>query len=437
VFTSIRWRLVGWSMLVLGLILSVVGGAVYVTLSHDLMAKTDPPLSHAAEKYVWLLQERGLDERPPWPETYIGALFVFLIGGEGEILANPQRVGLDALPLGTALGQQPFFSTITVAGQPYRLYVRPLATAPREGATALVVGQSMAASERLLQRMLLILLAGGGLGLALSLAGAWFLAGRALIPIEQAFRRQQEFVADASHELRTPLTVLRASTDLLHQHRAEPLATNGQIFDDLRHDIARLERLAADLLTLARSDLDELTLAIGHVDLASLAVDVVRRATPLAETRGVQLTTRASGEGLIVEGDPDRLQQVLLILLDNALKHTPAGGSVTVDIRQHGPEGVIEVADTGQGIPAEHLDRIFDRFYRADRARSRIDGSTGLGLAIARSLVEAHGGQLTLHSGLGSGTTAAFRLRLVGQERSIALRLGDVAASMVRRPVPH
>src|SRR5919204_4627776 len=139
---------------------------------------------------------------------------------------------------------------------------------------SLVVGQSLAGEERALGVLLLILVAVVGVGLLLSFGGAWFLAGRALVPIQRAFRRQQQFVADASHELRTPLTVLRSATDVLNRHRSEPLETNGELFDDIRQEIVRMERLASDLLTLARSDRGELELMTAPLDLAELAGDV-------------------------------------------------------------------------------------------------------------------------------------------------------------------
>jgi signal transduction histidine kinase len=135
----------------------------------------------------------------------------------------------------------------------------------------------------------------------------------------------------------------------------------------------------------------------------------------------------------IVEADPDRIRQVLLILLDNAIKHTPAGGQVTVQVRQHGADAILEVVDTGTGIPAEHLPRIFDRFYRADLARSRAEGGTGLGLAIAKALVEAHSGTLTLASTFGIGTRATIRLRLEGTTHRTG-RLGGLATRLTHSP---
>jgi len=466
VFTRIRWRLVGWNLLVLGAILALVGGVIYSTLGHALMSQVDAELARHADRAARLLREAPM--APPWlgREGYRGGLFFLVVGPRGEALANPQSIDLStwtipagvpargvrlrtrseappAEPVLVAAGvgavldelaeeELPRYATITIDDTPTRLYLRRLNEGPVPGAV-LVVGQSVAAEQEVLRSLLLVLLAGGGAGLLCSLAGAWILAGRALVPIQRAFSRQQEFVAAASHELRTPLTVLRSATDLLHRHRAEPLEANGELFDDMRQELARMERLANDLLTLARSDLGELDLAAGELDLAALAGDVVRRTAPLARERGIALTCQGGGDHLVVEGDPDLLQQVLLILLDNALKHTPRGGSVTVATRRQGMDALLEVRDTGEGIPPEHLPRVCDPFYRVDRARSRSAGGAGLGLAIARTLVDAHGGQLGLSSTVGVGTTVTIRLPLAGQAPSLANRLGQLAGPIARR----
>jgi signal transduction histidine kinase len=294
----------------------------------------------------------------------------------------------------------------------------------------LVTGQSLQAEQTALHSLVLVLVGGGGLGLLLSLAAAWFLSGRALIPIHQAFQRQQEFVADASHELRTPLTVLRSATDLLNRHRDQPIEREGELFDDVRAEIARMERLAQDLLTLARSDAGGLELMTAPLELADIATEVVRRTTLLAQNSGVRISMDAEAQPTIVEADPDRLQQVLLIVVDNAIKHTSPGGKVDVRVRRHGQHAVLEVADTGSGIAPEHLPRIFDRFYRADKARARERGGTGLGLAIAKTLIDAHGGQLHVASTLGVGTQVSVSLPLAHRPASLGDRLGELTAHL-------
>ena len=435
-FRQIRWRLVAWSFGVLVLILGLAGTALYVVLAHSLVADADRELVTRAALATERLLERPDDDYQFRREGYIGGLFYLLVAPDGTIISNPQRVSLDPPALAHYPATGPLFADIELDDGPARLYLTALPPR-RSGPVALAVGQSLVEEYDTLRQALLALLAAGGAGVLFSVLGGWFLAGRALVPIEEAFRRQQEFVADASHELRTPLTVLRSATDLLNKHRAEPLEANGELFDDVRQEIARLERQAGDLLTLARADLGELGLALGLVDVAALAGDVVRRAAPLAESRGVTLAYERDAESIEVEADPDRLQQVLLILLDNALKHTPRGGTVVVSTRRQGLDASLEIVDSGEGIDAVHLPRVFDRFYRVDRARARADGGTGLGLAIAKSLVDAHGGQLTLGNAPGAGTRATMRLRLAEQGPSLTNRLGQLAVHVVHRPPHH
>jgi two-component system sensor histidine kinase CiaH len=416
-FTRIRWRLVGWTMLILGLILLLLGTTVYVALSRSLTDEVDRNLQSSSQQALPALlstpeQQGRANSRPLGGRVgYRGGVFYLHLDSSGQVLANPQQVNITGVtwPDPTA-GGPGMLGTISLNDDPTRVLVL---RAP--DADLLIVGQSLQPEQTALHFLLLVLVAGGGFGLLMVLGGAWFLAGRALVPIQQAFQRQQEFVADASHELRTPLTVMRSATDLLNQDRSQPLERNGELFDDVRAEIARVQRLTQDLLTLARSDSGELELMTAPVELAVVVSDVVRRTTPLAQTRSVHLEAHTEPTTPLVEADPERLQQVLLILLDNAIKHTPAGGRVSVLVNHHGLlHAEIQVDDTGSGIAAEDLPRIFDRFYRADKARS--DGGTGLGLAIAKMLVEAHGGHLTLTSKPQVGTQVTISLPLAAHK---------------------
>jgi two-component system sensor histidine kinase CiaH len=425
-FAGTRWRLVGWTMAVVALILGLVGVAIYGAMSRTLIDQVDRALANQADAAMgnpgFLFGPGG------GPRGRDRGVFYLVLDADGSVVANPQNIDAsDLRPPPRAGGPpRPGFSA-NLEGVPVRLHVRPLPPNPRFRNATLVVGQTLFPEHRALGLLLIVLVGAGLLGLLLSFVGAWFLAGRALVPIQRAFQRQQEFVADASHELRTPLTVLRSATDLLHQHRDEPLAKNADLFDDVRAEIGRLQRLTQDLLTLARSDRGQLELAVAPLDLGELAGEVVRRTTPLAQERGVELMAEV-GEAPLVEVDPDRIQQVLLILLDNALKHTPTGGRVVVSLGVEDRYATLAVADTGAGIAPEHLSHVFERFYRADNARTRADGGSGLGLAIARMLVEAHGGELKLASQLGVGTTATVRLPLGAEPRSLPARLGQLAS---------
>jgi signal transduction histidine kinase len=438
-FARIRWRLVGWNTLVLGLLLVLLGGMVYVALSRSLLDEVDRTLLTESEQAIPVLFPRSAENpgvgpsgpRPTGPpgaargrEGYRGGVFYLAMLPDGTVLANPQQVNPGDLVWPQT--REPTYATIQLGdGELARAVLR---RTPDGG--LLVVGESLTPEQTALRSLIFVLVAGGGIGFLLSLAAAWFLSGRALVPIQQAFQRQQEFVADASHELRTPLTVLRSATDLLNQHREQPLESNGELFDDVRAEIARMERLAQDLLTLARSDAGGVELMTAPLELADMAAEVVRRTTPLAQSQGVRLALHLDPQPATVEADPDRLQQVLYILIDNAIKHTPSGGAIDVRVQRHGQTAQIEVADTGSGISPEHLPRIFDRFYRGDKARARAQGGTGLGLAIAKMLIEAHDGQLQLASTVGVGTQVTVTLPLVHPRGSLSGRIGELAAHL-------
>jgi len=218
---------------------------------------------------------------------------------------------------------------------------------------------------------------------------------------------RRNMMADVAHELRTPLTVIQGNLQAILDG-VYPLdeAQVASLFDETR----LLTRLVDDLRELALAEAGQLRLDHETVDLASLAQGVVGNFSPGAEAAGVKLEYAISGEGLEVTGDADRLGQVLRNLISNALRHTPAGGRVTVSVSRSGDRVHLEVADTGTGISPEDLPHVFDRFYRGDKSRSRRGGGAGLGLAIARQLVIAHGGEIDAESVLGAGTT--FRVTL-------------------------
>jgi signal transduction histidine kinase len=428
VFDRIRRNLALWNLLVLGLILFLVTGVAYVELTRSLVGQVDERLVEQSDGLAQELYHHDFRVAVPRPDLlgYRGGTFFLIMSPDGEILGNPQQVSLPSSAQSGLMSGNPTFRTMLVNGVPIRLFARGL-PGPNSTMIILIVGESIADQAEVLAVLLQVFVIGGIIGLVLSLVGAWFLAGRALVPIRRAFRRQQEFVADASHELRTPLTVLHGAVDLLYQHRAEPLEANAELVDDLRFEIARLERLTNDLLTLARSDQGDLGLALGDLDLGRFVADVARRTQSLARSRGVTLSWQIPTEPVEIEGDPDRLEQVLLILIDNAVKHSAVGTDVRITVRQVGNQAVLEVADQGEGIPPEHLPRVFERFYRADKGRSRREGSVGLGLAIARTFVEGHGGKISIASKVGVGTTVTITLPLRGQPLTLAdrLRLGQ------------
>ena len=341
----------------------------------------------------------------------LAAIFVLARDAQGTPL--PQPTGVPAAPMAPDAGavaaaraQGSDLRTISLpSGSQARLftYALPAGNSP----AVLQVGRLLDDQNRVLNQLLLALLGLGTVAAVLLGIGSWLLAGRALRPAQAAWTRQQGFVANASHELRTPLTLLRASAEVVLRGLPAADADRRELLGDVLNETDHMSRLVEDLLLLSRLDAGRLAVTPEPVILGDLLGDMERQMGRVATERGLTLSV-GSAEG-VAQADPTRLRQVLLIVLDNALRHTPAGGRVTLEAgpAHHGVQ--IRVTDTGSGIPAEHLQRVFERFYRADDARGT-GGGTGLGLAIARGLVEAQHGHIALTSQAGTGTQVAITL---------------------------
>ena len=293
------------------------------------------------------------------------------------------------------------FQTLSLEAGEVRLYSLPVSRGGQVVAVVQVARSRYFVAETV-TRLLLIVVGAGGVGLLMSAGAGFWLAGRTLRPIATALQRQRNFTADASHELRTPLAIVRGNAELLLRHPQERIAAYDDLVRDIVDESDRLSRLVSDLLTLARADSGHLQLAREPVDLSDLAAALLKDLEPFARAKGLTLQ-REIGDSVAVSGDPDRLRQLGLILLDNAVRYTEVG-AVTLRLGRDGHNAVLAVSDTGPGIAGEHLPRLFDRFYRTDAARSAESGGAGLGLAIAKWIVEAHGGRITVASTLGRGS---------------------------------
>jgi two-component system, OmpR family, sensor kinase len=361
---------------------------------------------------------------------------------------------------------EPEIVSTELASDEARAVHYPVTVTDRDGVRwyigAVIVGERLTTMHETLASLRQVLLVTSALGLALALAGGWVLAGRALRPVDRvtaaaaaiasgdgtatslssrllvpptndelsrlsatfnamldrlqaSFRAQERFVGDASHELRTPLTAIRGNVDvLLRQVRLgrrdlDPTELTPAL-DDIRRESDRMRRLLEDLLLLARADADAGkepvgTTTIHHepVRLDEIAAEAVRSAAALASGQVLELE---APRGVEVPGDPDRLHQLMMILLDNAIRHTPPGGRIRVAVVATADgQARIAVRDEGEGIASEHLPHLFERFYRADGARGRASGGTGLGLAIAQTICRAHGGEISVTSAPDQGAT--------------------------------
>ncbi|MBI3962132.1 MAG: HAMP domain-containing histidine kinase [Deinococcus sp.] len=357
-------------------------------------------------------------------------------------------IGLAPSLIAVNAGRGRFGLATDPTGSRWRLYVLPVSGSARYLVAAAPLGRIDTPVERLRQLVPLLTL----LGAIVTLVGGGLMAGSALRPVavltetagaiararsfnrrvpvgsrrdelgqlaatfnemlnslERAYQAQQRFVADASHELRAPLTAIQGNLELLRRQRATMSeAERQEALTETEREAARLARLVADLLALARADAG-VPLQRYRVELDRVLLDAFSEARQLVRGQTLELE---SFEPAQVMGDADRLKQLLLILLDNALKYTPAEGKVLLGLRRDGSTAEVIVRDTGVGIPPEDLPHVFERFYRADPARARDPGGTGLGLPIAQWIAEQHGGRITLQSQLGQGTIATVRLPL-------------------------
>jgi heavy metal sensor kinase len=491
---SIRLRLTLWQTALLALVLAAFATLVYTAVAEQETTRLDLRLRAEAgdiqEAYQKLKQDRSKETRTSAEiadamTAALGddALAATLVDADGTTIASTGNLP-PLLEIPPALAKHVAAGDdnpkqISVDGEPFRLFGEgiDLANGRADGAVFVV------ASERPMEEALAgwRWLLAGVVAVATLLAWGigWVVTSAAMRPVDrltQAARAigeageatgrlpeppqadelgrlartfnwmlgrlaetsatQRRFLADASHEMRTPLTVVQTNAQgLLRRADGDPAEREESLRAILRES-DRMARLINDLLTLARVDAGQ-RLARQTLALDELVLEVYHQERPLAE--GVRLEIGAWDRAEVV-GDADRLKQVLLNLVDNALRYTPTGGTVRIEVARNADAAVVRVRDTGPGIPDAERERIFERFYRVDQGRSRGDGGTGLGLAIAREVAEAHGGRIEVESKPGRGSTFSLILPLapevaeapVATERLPTQRSGPVASSPSR-----
>lgn len=465
---SIRTRLTLWYVGLLAVLLIVFAIALYATVSVTSYQEVDRSLVQRARdiqsSFVAISQKddiasilkRGGFLAPDADVFANSEIYVQLRRSDGVVASRSQNLGnkfLEVPPnqhLRAQMGE-PVFSDFTVDATRLRAYVAPIKTESGQVVGYIELAQSLRLVDNTLRDLATLLIIIIASGLAVAAIGGWIIAGNVLAPIdrvtmtaqkitrardlgrrievpetadevgrlamtfnemlariEELFRAQQRFVADVSHELRSPLTAVRGNLDLLKRGAAEDPAELAQMIEAMDSETARMSRLVSDLLLLERQD-SGVPIAKQPIELDTLMLEVYRQAHITA--KGITLTLGAEDQAIIV-GDRDRLKQVLLNLVDNAIKYTPQGGKVTLSLTKEDPWVKVAVQDTGIGIAQENLPNLFERFYRVDKARSRDAGGTGLGLAIAKSVVDAHNGKITVESQLGHGSTFTVWLPL-------------------------
>jgi signal transduction histidine kinase len=410
----IRRRLTMGYVGILALILILFGLIVVVSFSRQVTAQQDQLLEEKARSEVESVVDGGrYGGIKATTESDIAVVAIPPDGSTGEVLDlgdSSSSLGLPFSGLARKAVQEraPIKRTVRSPEGPVRVVSIPLF-----GSYGSVVAVVQAAQPRqvvweTVNRLVFVLLPVGLGALLLSAIGGLFMSRRAMRPVQDAFDRQRTFIADASHELKTPLTLIRANTEVLSRSLSDD--EDRELADDLIAETDRMNALLSDLLTLARLDAGKLTVKREPFDLANIIAETVERFTTRASAEGKALEVRLGDSKIPARGDAVRTEQILAALLDNALRFTPPGGLVTLEGRSRDGRAEASVTDTGPGIPAEHLPLIFDRFYRAEAARTREGGGTGLGLSIALSLASAQGGDLKAANAPNRG--ASFTLGL-------------------------
>lgn len=450
----IRIRLTLWYTFLLGAILVVFGTLLYAVLSYTLRDQVDRNLQDRAQQVGNQLsnearfKETGKVVLPDLNVFSSPAIFIQVINTEGQIVTATENVEKRRFPNNSEINAvnhqgQAVYKTVMIDNTPIRVYSAPIiAGPPSQVVGAVQVGQSMKTIETTLQMMLLFLISGIVMTLVVAALVGAFLAWTALRPIDKLtqtaarivsaqdlkqrlpvpktndeisrltstinnmlerldkfFQAQIRLSADVSHELRTPLTAIRGNVDLLRRGAANDPAELSEALSIIDGELDRMSRIVADLLLLSQADAG-LSLRLEPVELDTVVLEVYRQARVIANGIPIHL---GHEDQAIVRGDPDRLKQLLINLMTNAIKHTPYTGSITLSLYRDKEWVRVTVADTGRGIAPTALPHIFERFYQAQDSENQ--SGSGLGLSIAQWIAKAHGGQITVISELGKGST--------------------------------
>jgi len=344
-------------------------------------------------------------------ESELADIFVMPLTQQGTLIAGiSSQYTKGFIDLKAVLAAQKngydFRTVNTSAGVPVRLftYIVPAG----EKVQVLQIGRYLSEQQRVLKQLLnTMILLGGVVTIFFGLA-SWFLAGRTIKPSQLAWDKQHTFIANASHELRAPLTLIHAGVEMGLRKAENP--EQRELLSDVLSDANYMNKLIEELLLLSRLDTGALKLELQPINMPAFTAEMLRQVERLAQTQSLSLTQSVTP--IQITADPVRLKQVMLIILDNAIRNTPPDGNVEVKVFSSGNKGLIEIEDSGPGIPEEMLDKVFERFFKVDDQSSMDYRGSGLGLSIARSLVETQNGTIGIVSPAGKGTKVTLSFPL-------------------------
>ena len=462
--TSIRVRLTIWYGGGLALIMLLFATALYIVMARALEDQIDRSLEEAAVAASRSLEEHRFgpfllldDLAQAFPELALIDKFFQIFGPQGQVTLQSANIKTRNIPLSqtalqSSLQGRAVFETVRFRDEiPIRLLSYPI----RHGQTLvniLRVGTSLQPEKEMLARLVFVLLIGSPLAVVVSVLGGWFLAGRALRPVdditltaqriaggdltqriettskdeigrlantfnnmigrlEASIRQIRQFSADASHELRTPLTITKGETELALRKPRSPEVYREALESNLE-EIDRMSRIVEELLFLSRADLGEVHVASDPVQLDTLVQEIQMQAMVLGKEQQIS-TTLGQVEPLRVSGDEWRLRELILNVVDNAVKYSLPRGTVELGLTQHRGMARVTVRDHGIGMTPEEQRLVFDRFYRTDAARAHAQKGTGLGLSICKWIAEAHHGTIEVTSTFGQGSCFTISLPLL------------------------
>ncbi len=414
-------------------ILVVLGGGILLVMDRLLIAQETSTVDGDLQRAVIERRELSQDEFRSQHTFFTSGTFFVIWDSSGAVTFNPSGAPTGPLrPAATAaLGGHPSTVRVNLQADQPALIASQVITDQAGTIGVLQAGRSLIPVLSVEREALLVMLGAGLAALVFIVLAGWFLTERALIPIRQAMNRQTRFTADASHELRTPLTIIDAALQVFSRHPDQTIGSNALLVDSMSTETQRMKRLVEDLLTLARADSGPVQLRLVPTDISQLVESVAGDMQTLAASRGAVLNVQSEPR-IEAEVDPDRLRQLLMILIDNALRHGQPGGAVEVRSDRAGTDLRVEVVDRGPGIPAEHRNKVFEPFYQLDGTRA--EGGAGLGLAIAHWIVSAHGGTIKL---VDNDPGLMVRILLpLGGPRDGRRRRQSLANNEIRKPNP-
>lgn len=455
-FKSIKFRLTLWFLAAIVVMLAAFGTFSYYLLKRSLVRSLNDSLR---DRFIELQSSTRFDGERFFFNATVGELVMFYDadGALRQTLGPPIQADLSRIIELALVGDKAFRTVKRAGGPAMRLLAGPYNAGGGgdrpQTRFALVIGRTTNDIVSVLAMFRMVILNSSLLVLILAGAGGMFLADRTLEPVdwiaetargigesdlsrridirtddelgrlaatlngmigrlEEAIKKERQFVADASHELRTPLAIIQAESSLALEKARTPDEYQRSL-ELVSQEIDFMSEIVGKMLLLARSDSGSETLDFEDVKLKPLLAELAQDLDLLVQDKGLTLDLGPMEE-LKVRGDRVRLKQLFLNILDNAVRYTPSGGSIAATLVRRDGSAVASISDSGIGIPPEHLPFIFDRFYRVDKARTAADGGTGLGLSIAMSVAKMHGGGIEVESEPGKGTTFRVVLPLTG-----------------------